>query len=167
MVEPPIEFETVYELMQLHQMGCEYSCFKDDTKAFAPVLGRLLSEVPSTTVSPQTVLSVVKYFAYFSDWLNHNEKQHYFVELVSRLVNGQLTESKIDPVYVLDLLCECTIEFGLETKSKVIELLQEVITCVAGEHTELFVLSTEYYVEKGLELATLILEEKLGNNDDE
>ena len=167
MVDPPIEFETVYELMQLHQMGCEYKCFEDDTKALAPVLGRLLSEAPSTTVSPQTVLSVIKYYAYFSDWLNHNEKQNYFVELVSRLVNGQLTESKIDPVYVLDLLCECTIEFGLEAKLKVRSLLEKLITRVVGEHTELFVLSTEYYIEKGFELANLILEEKLKDNGDE
>ena len=167
MVEPPIEFETVYELMQLHQLGCEYSCFEDNTKAFAPILGRLLSEAPTTTVSPQTVLSVVKYYAYFSDLLKFNEKQHYFVELVSRLVNGQLTESKIGPEYVLDLLCECTIEFGLEAKLKVRSLLEKLITRVVEEHTELFVLSTEYYVEKALELATLILEEKLHDNSDE
>ena len=167
MVEPPVEFETVYELMQLHQLGCEYSCFEDNTKAFAPILGRLLSEAAATTVSPQTVLSVVKYYAYFSACLNHNEKQHYFVELVSRLVNGQLTESKIGPEYVLDLLCECTIEFGLEAKLKVRSLLEKLIMRVVGEHTELFVLSTEYYIEKGLELANLILEEKLKDNGDE
>ena len=99
--------------------------------------------------------------------LESNEKQHYFIELLSRLVNGQLTESKIGPEYVLVLLCECTVEFCLETKSEVTELLQEVITRVAGEHSQLFILSPERYIEKGLELATLILEEKLHDNSDE
>ena len=46
-------------------------------------------------------------------------------------------------------------------------MLEKLIMRVVGEHTELFVLSTEYYIEKGLELANLILEEKLKDNGDE
>ena len=83
------------------------------------------------------------------------------------MVNGQLTHSKIGPEYVLDLLCECTIEFGLEAKLKVRSLLEKLITRVAKEHSGLFILSTEIYIEKGLELATLILEEKLEDNKNE
>ena len=160
MAEPPLEFETTYELMQMHQMGFDNGCLEDSTEAFFPIFGQLLSEAATTIVTPQTVLNMAEYYAFFSSLLNDDEREQYFLELVSRSMNGVLSDTKWKPLEIIELLCECTVEFFLASESNITELLKKVISRIVDEHPKTFKKDKQEYMAAGMELCVEILKER-------
>ena len=163
MVELPMEFETAYELAQMHQMGFDNDCLEDKTKAFYPIFGQLLSEAATTTVAPQTLLSTVKYYAFFSSLLTDDEREWYFIELISHAMKGMapmLSEAEYGEFEVLDMLCECVVTFGVTSGMDISELIEKVISRVVDENTEVFTNDKQEYIAAGMQLCVEILKER-------
>ncbi|MBE6594826.1 MAG: DUF4062 domain-containing protein [Ruminococcaceae bacterium] len=163
MAEPPLDFETAYELMQMQQMGLEHDCLEDGTKAFFPIFGQLLSAASATIVAPQTALRTVEYYAIFSSLLSDEERERYFAELVSRMVRGTaslLSEGEFGPLEVIDLLCQCIVDFGLTAEVDIGGLAEAVISRIVDEHPDVFEAEGQEYVAAGMRLCVEILKER-------
>jgi len=157
MAEPPMNFDTACELMELHRLI--YDSDQPDNRAFCPIFGLLLSKAPVTIIAPRTVLNVLKYYKFFSSLLNVNEREYYFIELAPRLVKGMLTDPKWEALGVVDLLCEGTVDFCLTAELDIGKLIEKVISRVVDENPEIFTNNKQEYIATGMQICIEILED--------
>jgi len=163
MAETPTDFETAYELAQLHDIGFDNDCLEDKVQAFFPILGQILSESCETAVPPQTVLWVMKYYSLYSSILKDDERERYFLELASRITAGMapiLSEAEYGELEVIDLICDFCVDFALISDSDICRLIKEVITRTVDGHPDVFTKEKTEYIEKGLQIAIEILKER-------
>ena len=158
MAEPPMNFDTACELMELHRLV--YDHIQSDNGPFSPIFGLLLSKAPVTIIAPRTALNVLEYYRFFSSLLTVNEREYYFIELTPRLVKGMLTDLQWEALGVVDFLCEGTVDFCLTNKLDIGKMIEKVICRVVDENPEVFTNDKQEYIAAGMQLCMKLLEER-------